>query len=99
MYTCPNAKGRISMWEELMENQISNPWVCTWDFNCTLEDGERSTPGGTSRRFTEWKNARNLIDIGFIGPKYTWNHGADAATRRSGAYAMLIGEDSSLKQL
>lgn len=71
------------MWEEPSMIQIDRPWLCIGDFNCTLEDGERASKGGTSSSFIKWQDDLWLIDLGYIGPKFTWNHGMIITTRRS----------------
>lgn len=53
------------------------------DFNATLRCDERSPEGRTSFSFQEWVRTRGLIDLGFNGPRFTWNHGNDANQMRS----------------
>lgn len=70
------------MWEELSSIQVHNPWLCIGNFNCTLEDGERTTARGPSSNFINGKDALGLLDLGFTCPKFTWNHGTDPTSRR-----------------
>lgn len=83
IYASPDPRRRRIIWDKLSLIQISNPWMCMGDFNCTLEEGEKGIAGGTSSSFIAWKDFLGLIDLGFTGPKYTWNNGIDPATRRS----------------
>lgn len=35
---------------------------------------------GGSSCFVDWVEQRGLIDLGFIGPTFTWNHGNSVET-------------------
>lgn len=52
------------------------------DFKCAVKAEERNSKSGASSGFVEWVNQRGLIDLGFSGPRYTWNHEMDIQTRR-----------------
>lgn len=39
--------------------------------------------GGHQVVLITWKDSLYLIDLGFSGPKFTWNYGTDSASRRS----------------
>lgn len=62
---------------------VEDPWLLIGDFNCKLRAKERSTMGGTSSCFQNWVMSRALIDLGFIGPPFTWSHGKTVETRRA----------------
>lgn len=55
--------------------KAGEPWMIIGDFNCTLSNGERSTIEGVSVSFLRWNHERDLIDHGFVGTRFTWNHG------------------------
>lgn len=44
---------------------------------------ERLPLGYASERFLEWSNDEEMVDVGFSGPMFTWNHGNYAAQKRS----------------
>lgn len=48
-----------------------------------LKGEERSSGVGVSTRFINWVEERGLIDLGFAGSKFIWNHGVNMDTRRS----------------
>lgn len=53
------------------------------DFNCIFHDVERSSNTGASSSFQNWTGERGLLDIGFIGNRYTWIRGISLETRRT----------------
>lgn len=53
------------------------------DFNCVLKGEEGSSESGVSECFANWVSQRGLIDLGFIGQSFTWNHGGSLSTRHS----------------
>lgn len=54
------------------------PWVCGGDFNEILSPGEET--GGDDRPFSDMLRFRNvldccdLMDMGYVGPKLTWDN-------------------------
>lgn len=83
IYASLDARKRGQILEDLGTFQVNGPWMAIKDFNCTMEDRERATKGGISTRFIKWINDMGMIDLGFTGPKYTWNHRQSMTTRRS----------------
>jgi hypothetical protein len=59
------------------------PWVCLGDFNEILSSDEKY--GGRRRQMSLMENFQNILedcglsDLGFRGPKYTWNNGREGA--------------------
>lgn len=53
------------------------------DFNAKLYSHERSPLGKASSNFLDWAVEESMIDLEFIGPLFTWNHGRSLAQRRS----------------
>ncbi|XP_058189471.1 uncharacterized protein LOC131307071 [Rhododendron vialii] len=81
-YASPNPKNREIMWEDMEVQAHSNnkPWLVAGDLNDTLNSSEgRSfsvdTNSSQRRRFADHVNNCNLVDLGFSGPKFTWNNG------------------------
>lgn len=54
VYAPPTASKRRSFWEKLYEVKIKDPWLIIGDFNCVLNDEERSSQKGTSTSFQAW---------------------------------------------
>nr|GMC69261.1 uncharacterized protein LOC109193611 [Ipomoea batatas] len=67
-------------------SDISLPWVAVRDFNSVASRDEVSCLEGfqeqQSREFLEWIDNENLIDLGFLGPKFTWKRGANSESFR-----------------
>ncbi|KAL8140943.1 hypothetical protein V2J09_006964 [Rumex salicifolius] len=59
----------------------NRPWLLAGDFNATRSGSERSRPSPSTQRateiFSDWINNLDLIDMGFIGHKFTWWRGSD----------------------
>lgn len=53
------------------------------DFNCVLHAKKRSSKNGEYSSFQKWVAGRGLINVGFIGSKYTWSHEVSMETRKS----------------
>lgn len=62
---------------------METPWHILDDFNCVLNDEERSSKRGASSNFQSWISRNGLMDLGYEGAAYTWNHGVNKKTRRS----------------
>ncbi|KAI8570073.1 hypothetical protein RHMOL_Rhmol01G0004800 [Rhododendron molle] len=82
VYASPNPRIREILWEELghQANNNHTPWLLAGDFNDTISSGESrsSAPDASSsqrRKFAENVNSCKLIDMGFVGAKYTWTNG------------------------
>lgn len=83
IYASPNRSLRPAIWEQIGAIQHFYPWLLIGDFNCTIRDGERNTPGGVSTGFVDWLHRLSLIDVDYSDPVYTWNHGRSVEIRRS----------------
>ncbi|CAN1126970.1 hypothetical protein LINPERHAP2_LOCUS3738 [Linum perenne] len=78
VYASPFIQGRRALWDDLrrISASIAKPWVLMGDFNAIVESSEKS--GGANfnqipaREFHECIQDCNLIDAGFVGPKFTW---------------------------
>lgn len=74
MYASPNPSIRGSLWRDLKSLQIRLPWCLIWDFNVVLFGYEQSFSGEASPSFLDIVKLRGLVDMGFAGPRFTWNH-------------------------
>lgn len=81
VYAPPSSCKRRKFWEKIDEVKIEDPWLTIGDFNCVLQDMERSSNKGASSSFQEWVGRRGLIDLGYVGAAFTWIHGISASTR------------------
>ncbi|KAL8154246.1 hypothetical protein V2J09_012006 [Rumex salicifolius] len=87
IYGSPNASTRLNLWCELEDFALSNnrSWILTGDFNATRSTSEKSRQSDSTQRafeiFDQWIDNLHLVDLGFIGPKYTWWCGSDPSTR------------------
>ncbi|WCJ35671.1 DNAse I-like superfamily protein [Euphorbia peplus] len=69
----------------LLSNSVVGPWLIVGDFNCIKVAEEKQ--GGSARifdrcaSFANWINSLNLVDLGFVGPNFTWYRGATPRTR------------------
>lgn len=93
IYESPNRCLRPEVWAQLELIDNSLPWVLLGDFNYTLHEGERSSPGGMSTSFCDWVQRISLIDLGFVGPIYTWNHGRELPTRKTARLDRALCDD------
>lgn len=83
MYACQNVSLRNTIWGDLDRMCIDSPWMLIDDFNCVLKAEERSSDSRASSNFVEWVDRCGLIDLGNFGPRFTWQHGVSASTRRA----------------
>ena len=80
IYASPRRSERRILWNNLsVIADIHNlPWVMVGDFNDILscdEKWEGNRPVASRiREFKDCLNACNMIDMGFLGPKYTWSN-------------------------
>lgn len=83
IYASPRATERLELWHELGKDLLASPWCVMGDFNATLNEDERMPSGKPSSCFQEWVSSRGLIDLGYNGPKFTWNHERELQHRKS----------------
>lgn len=83
VYASPTPMERKFLWAKLNGIRTHRPWVLVGDFNCVLRNEERSSNSGASSCFQNWVGERGLLDLGFIGNKFTWRHGRSVETRRA----------------
>ncbi|XP_030963604.1 uncharacterized protein LOC115984727 [Quercus lobata] len=77
-YGAPETHLRSASWNLLrtLHNQLDLPWLCGGDFNELLKShekrGGRPHPYGQMQKFREVLDECRLMDLGFIGKKFTW---------------------------
>ena len=80
VYGEPKTELRHNFWDLLrfVRSQWSGPWLCAGDFNEVLSSDEFLSRGERReqqmRLFRECLEDCDLVDLGFAGPKYTWNN-------------------------
>ncbi|GKV17362.1 hypothetical protein SLEP1_g27876 [Rubroshorea leprosula] len=78
VYGRPQFEIRSLLWENLKQfsQSINGPWVVIGDFNDVTAQNEKfggnPVPQYRIRAYTDCMNSCDLLDIGFIGPKFTW---------------------------
>jgi hypothetical protein len=78
IYASPHENNRCSMWNDLknIASNMKDPWLLAGDFNDILSINEKKGGAPASIRkcnlFKERVDACHLLDVGFVGAKYTW---------------------------
>ncbi|XP_010451890.1 PREDICTED: uncharacterized protein LOC104734083 [Camelina sativa] len=81
VYTAPSVSRRSGLWDKLREviEALEGPIVVGGDFNTIVRIDERSGGNGRlspdSLEFGDWIQRLSLIDMGFLGNKFTWRRG------------------------
>lgn len=62
-----------------MQCGIHDPWIAIGDFNFVTCKEEVSCSGTYADQrscdFNEWTNSEALVDLGYVGTKFTWKRG------------------------
>ncbi|VAI29049.1 unnamed protein product [Triticum turgidum subsp. durum] len=80
VYGEPKRELRHHFWDRLrfLNAQWKGPWICAGDFNEALHGeehmGVRGRDDNQMMMFRECLDECGLIDLGYIGPKYTWSN-------------------------
>ena len=80
VYGEPKVELRHKLWDQLrfVRAQWSGPWVCAGDFNEGLSRDEHLSKGTKGEHqmklFRDCLEVCELVDLGYSGPKYTWNN-------------------------
>ncbi|KAJ4842578.1 hypothetical protein Tsubulata_038315 [Turnera subulata] len=78
IYASPQEKWRRFLWNNLkiLSASIDQPWVLLGDFNAVLQGSERRDSnlktGVGNKLFQDCVEECRLIDVQFMGPKFTW---------------------------
>lgn len=83
VYASPRAYDRKQLWLALDELQRDMPCFLLGDFKSVLRGEKRSMEKGVLESFANWVMHHGLIDLGFVGHKYTWSHGGSVENRRA----------------
>ncbi|KAK4270935.1 hypothetical protein QN277_019699 [Acacia crassicarpa] len=85
IYASPNCNTRQVLWENLSRIALSiqGAWLIGGDLNVTLLHCERCSNASSStspdRDLLRWVEMQDMIDIGFVGPEFTWQRGNSEA--------------------
>ncbi|KAF7844754.1 reverse transcriptase [Senna tora] len=80
LYASPNHEKRKKLWDSLAEfsTMHSHPWLIMGDFNDISNNSEkfggRVDNSNCMRIFNNFLNISRLIDLGFVGPLFTWTN-------------------------
>lgn len=85
-YGCPERSRRRESWDliRLLASRSASFWCIIGDFNDLMFEhekfGGRRHPRGLLEGFTETVNDCGLLDLGYVGSKFTWkkSRGGDA---------------------
>ncbi|KAJ8440029.1 hypothetical protein Cgig2_020517 [Carnegiea gigantea] len=89
IYANPHESRREELWTDLEDFSRTNttPWLLAGDFNETRNMEERRNYSeGLQRRcakFDHWIENNGLMDLGYSGPRFTWNRGNIPTTRKA----------------
>lgn len=78
LYAKPMESMKAWLWQQLlqMSHEISVPWMLAGDFNeiASVDEKSGGAPASYSRcrKFKDWIEECKLIDLGYLGPKFTW---------------------------
>ncbi|KAA3464883.1 reverse transcriptase [Gossypium australe] len=80
VYGSPNRSKRKILWEGLKSAMPpqSTPWILMGDFNAILDSEDKRSPSTIGKRcklFGNFVYSCGLQDLGFSGPKFTWQRG------------------------
>ncbi|XP_028757951.1 uncharacterized protein LOC114717017 [Neltuma alba] len=81
IYGIPNPTIHGELWQDLLKLQITSDkaWLMASDFNATTSIGKHRGGARSSTQgrkiFRDFIKQAGLLDLGFIGPKFTWQHG------------------------
>ena len=81
VYGSPQSKFRTELWNHLygISSTIRGPWIVAGDFNAMLNKDEKI--GGVKnnltgcKKFCSWMRDCSMIDMGFLGSRFTWKLG------------------------
>lgn len=82
IYGNPCPSRRVNLWNALdtIASAWKLPWLLAGDFNDILYAQEKyGTTLGRSKGFKDWFDNQGMIDLGFIGPRFTWVNKREAS--------------------
>ncbi|CAA7048083.1 unnamed protein product [Microthlaspi erraticum] len=81
VYAAPSVSRISGIWSQLDDvlQNLDGPIIVGGDFNTIVRFEERTGGNGQlspdSLAFGDWANSNALIDMGYMGPQYTWKRG------------------------
>lgn len=88
VYGSPSNMLRRKLWRDLRSTScgIQDRWIAIGDFNAVACVDEVSCPGTytehRSRDFNNWVSNEGLVDMGYVGSRFTWRRGVNERTFR-----------------
>ncbi|XP_075481174.1 uncharacterized protein LOC142521884 [Primulina tabacum] len=86
LYGSPNGTLRKRLWQDLTKEKLNfaGPWLSIRDYNSVSSEQE-VTPNGSLASIriaglTEWMFNQGLVDLGYIGSRFTWVRGLSTNT-------------------
>lgn len=80
IYAPHSRQRRSDFWSKLCElgNSFGGAWILLGDFNTILSHldkcGGRDFGSTSHNEFTDFVHSNTLVDLGFVGNKYTWSN-------------------------
>lgn len=93
MYASPQPSTRKFLWDKLDALAVEIPWALIGDFNCILTVEERSSSSGVPSSFQSWVYRNGLVELGFVGSRYTWSHRVSIVKRRAARLDRAVCRD------
>ena len=78
-YGEPETARKSEAWDSLrnLNHHLNTPWLCAGDFNELARQGEKlggATPSSNQMQlFRDVIDECGFMDLGFVGPKFTWS--------------------------
>ncbi|XP_073051225.1 uncharacterized protein [Primulina eburnea] len=86
VYGSPNGTLRKRLWQDLTKEKLNldGPWLSIGDYNSVSSEQEVTSNGRLanirSAGLTEWMFNQGLVDLGYIGSRFTWVRGLSTNT-------------------
>ncbi|QHO53738.1 Endonuclease/exonuclease/phosphatase family protein [Arachis hypogaea] len=77
----PQERERKQMWDSIQNiaHNLAEPWILMGDFNYIVDQKEKRGGGlcniHNCRRFRKWIDDCKLLDLGYVGQRFTWKGG------------------------
>lgn len=94
VYVIPTSSIWQSLWCDLKSLHVNVPGGIDWRPQLSSVWTQALLGGETLSKFLEVVQYRELLDLGFIGPCYKWNHGNLITSRRSAQLDQGLCDDS-----
>lgn len=97
VYASPSSQLRNILWDNLKAEalDLNEAWMAVGDFNAVSSVDEVSNSNTFSTRrcsgMNSWMFDEHLIDLGYVGGKFTWMRGKEAATFKAARLDRAVG--------